>query len=132
MPRAGSDQLIGTGLLKGLGVTPREPSAPLRRTVDGVVEQALKGGIRRVLYVRFRQGEAEAEQEADPQAYLPRVTALVDSLEREREPSAERLRVADVKGFAFGGVNGGWVPPGVMEEVLRSPLSAACVHDRIF
>ena len=114
-------------LLKGLGVTPRHPSAPQRaykfgdltrtvlRTVDGMVEQAIEGGIRRVLYIQFRKFAAEGDQEADPPAYLPRVAALVASLDAHGQLRAAR----DDGEFTWFKLNE-WMQVEIMEAFARA------------
>ena len=79
-------------LLRALDVVPRNPSAPQRgykfgdltrrtfRAVDGLVEHALEGSTRRSLVIEFSQS-LEVSAEHEPAEYLPRVQALVNSLD---------------------------------------------------
>ena len=82
-------------LLRDVNMIPRRPSAPERgykfgdltkrtlRVMDGMIEQVLESGTRRVLYLQFSRC-AEQGEEVVPDEYLPRVAALVSRLDAHR------------------------------------------------
>jgi hypothetical protein len=123
------------GLLRFLAVTPRHPSAPQRgykfgdftrravQAVDGMMEQVLEGGRARVLYMQFRKSETQAapdEESRDPKTYLPRVSALVASLDAHGQLRSLHRNDGEFTWFKLNE----WMQVEIM-ETLGSSLSHA-------